>query len=154
MSDTPRERLYEKATEITSTVVTGFWLVALITGQDWWLAAMLLGYMVIVPVVALLFEDEKADESWWDAMWNDDWWDDMWDWSGGSGKSTKSEDSAEATEPNNRDALETLRNRYAHGELTDDQFERKLERLMETETIEDVEDRFRAEERERLRERE
>jgi uncharacterized membrane protein len=31
------------------------------------------------------------------------------------------------------DPLETLRDRYARGELTDDEFERKLERLVETE---------------------
>ena len=39
-----------------------------------------------------------------------------------------------------RDVLETLCARYARGELTDEQFKRKLERLLETETIEDVED--------------
>lgn len=42
------------------------------------------------------------------------------------------------------DALETLRERYARGELTDEQFERRLDRLLETETLEDVERRSRA----------
>ncbi|ADQ66980.1 Predicted membrane protein (DUF2078) [Halogeometricum borinquense DSM 11551] len=36
------------------------------------------------------------------------------------------------------DALSTLRERYARGELTDAQFEAKLERLVEVETLEDV----------------
>ncbi|MFC4549299.1 SHOCT domain-containing protein, partial [Halorussus sp. GCM10023401] len=44
-----------------------------------------------------------------------------------------------------RDALETLRRRYAEGELSDEEFERKLENLLKTETLEDV--------RETLRER-
>lgn len=38
--------------------------------------------------------------------------------------------------------LDTLRDRYARGELTEKQFERKVERLLETETLEDgAEDR-------------
>ena len=50
-------------------------------------------------------------------------------------------------------ALEQLRRRYAEGELTDEQFERKLERLLETQTIEDVEDARRARETGRETER-
>lgn len=46
------------------------------------------------------------------------------------------------------DALETLRQRYAAGELTDLEFERKLEALVATERLEDVE-RFVAETRDR-----
>ncbi|WP_049972190.1 SHOCT domain-containing protein [Haladaptatus cibarius] len=152
MGDTPRERLYENATGITSMVVTGIWLVALLSGQGWWLYALLLGYMVVVPIVSMLFDQEDQVDDWWNESWNEpDWWNGF----GGLGeaKSNEAERPDEPTE-SNKDALETLRNRYASGELTDDQFERKLERLMETETIEDVEDRFRADERERLRERE
>jgi uncharacterized membrane protein len=37
------------------------------------------------------------------------------------------------------DALATLRERYARGDLSDAQFEAKLERLLEVETREDVE---------------
>ncbi|MFC4543921.1 SHOCT domain-containing protein [Halosolutus amylolyticus] len=37
------------------------------------------------------------------------------------------------------DALERLRTRYADGELSDDEFERKLETLLSTETLADVE---------------
>jgi hypothetical protein len=49
------------------------------------------------------------------------------------------------------DALATLRERYARGDLTDEQFERKVERLLETDTLENAEDRHR---RGRDRERE
>lgn len=40
------------------------------------------------------------------------------------------------------DSLELLRNRYARGDLTDDQFERKLEQLLETETNKTTEDHY------------
>ena len=126
---TPAERVRENAVALTSTLVTGIWLVALFTGQGWWLPFMLVGYIVVVPVVALLFgdEDEVAEH------WNDE---------------TATDATSEQT-GNEKDALQALRDRYARGELTDEQFERKLERLLETETIEDIED-----EKRRARERE
>lgn len=45
------------------------------------------------------------------------------------------------TEPDDdtADALELLRRRYAAGELSDEAFERKLERLVDTETVADAE---------------
>jgi uncharacterized membrane protein len=126
MSDTPTERFRENATEITSILVTGLWLLALFTGQSWWLPAMLIGYVVVIPIVQMLFGDEEEGEK----SWTDDW--------------TADEKPRERTETgkNNRDALETLKDRYARGELTDEQFERKLERLMENDTVENVEERF------------
>ncbi|WP_331233427.1 SHOCT domain-containing protein [Natronorarus salvus] len=142
----PRERLRENATGVASTVVTGVWLAALFTGQGWWLAALLFGYVVVVPLVALLYGDEGDRHEWWDDWWGEEsweeWWDDLW------GEET--DEPEHETEPNRRDALETLRERYARGELTDEQFERKLEYLLETETLESVEDRYR--ERERIAE--
>lgn len=140
MGDTPTERFRENATEIASILVTGFWLLALFTGQSWWLPAMLLGYVVVIPIVEMLFGDDEDVEGWWDDMWDDDWW----DW---SSSNERSNEPTETVEPNNRDALETLKNRYARGELTDEQFERKLERLMENDTVEDVEERLRRKER-------
>ncbi|MFC5971417.1 SHOCT domain-containing protein [Halomarina salina] len=53
-------------------------------------------------------------------------------------------------ETNNRDAIETLRQRYANGDLTDAQFEAKLDRLLETDTPENAQE---WRERERHRER-
>jgi|AntDeeMinimDraft_5_1070356.scaffolds.fasta_scaffold13931_2 uncharacterized membrane protein len=44
----------------------------------------------------------------------------------------------ESSEDTNTDALATLRERYARGELTDEQFEQKLDRLLETETPENA----------------
>lgn len=141
MADTPSERFRENASEIAGTVVTGVWLVALLTGQDWWLAAMLLGYMVVLPVISYLFDDGDELEEWWGGEWND--------WSGEKWKQGRTDDEKSDEPTNNKEALETLRNRYARGELTDEQFERKLERLLDTESLEDVEDRAKERERER-----
>ncbi|RQH01375.1 SHOCT domain-containing protein [Natrarchaeobius oligotrophus] len=139
MSDGPRSRLRENATEIAAMVVTGLWLALLFLpgGGGFWLPVLLFGYLVVVPIVALLYGDESDRETWWD-WWDDDSWDDWW----GSSESDDANDessTAGAESSNSVDALETLRERYAAGELTDDQFERKLERLLETETLEDVE---------------
>ena len=46
---------------------------------------------------------------------------------------------AASTTDDPEDALERLRLRYADGELTDAEFERRLEVLLETETVADVE---------------
>ncbi|QHS18310.1 SHOCT domain-containing protein [haloarchaeon 3A1-DGR] len=135
-ADGPIDRARENLTGIVSVLVTGIWLVALVTNQDWWLGALLFGYVVVVPLVALLFGDE-ADVA--------EWWDDE-DAAETATESTRSEDERaahrrERTDDSTDDALETLRERYARGELTDEQFERKLERLLETETLEDAADR-------------
>lgn len=118
-------------------LVTGIWLAAMFTGQSWWLPFLLVGYIVVVPLVALLFGDEEDRREWWD------------DWSGEAAE-TETESTAgdvgvdghagggRPSSVGNRDALETLRDRYAAGELTDEQFERKLERLLATETLEDA----------------
>jgi len=135
---TPMERFRENAVGIASTVVTGVWLSAMFLGYDWWLGALLVGYIVVVPVVAMLFGDEHEIEEWWDETW--------------SGTERRDHEATkDSTEANGETPLETLRRRYAAGELTDEQFEHKLEQLLETETIEDVEAQA---ERERLRERE
>jgi len=122
----PRQRLRENATGVASMLVTGIWLAAMFLGFEWWLAALLFGYIVVVPGVALLFGDRDEVAEWWDE-------DDVT-----TERVGETDRGAEAED----DALATLRERYARGELTDEQFERKLERLLETGTIEDVEDRF------------
>ena len=135
MDDDPATRVRENLTEITATLVTGLWLLLLFTpgtGQLW-LPVLLVGYIVVVPLVALLFGDEADRREWWE--WEDE-----------EAEAADSSDEVSTTVPsspsqsNNRDALETLRDRYARGELTDEQFEHKLERLLETETLEDVEE--------------
>ncbi|MFC6904150.1 SHOCT domain-containing protein [Halalkalicoccus tibetensis] len=154
-ADSPRERLEENAVGVASLLVTGLGLLALFAGASWFWLVFLLGFMVVVPLVALLFGDEEERAEWWDDWWGDEsdweeWFGTKEDWLGSSSDEPEAEPEA-AREPSNRDALATLRYRYAQGDLTDEQFERKLERLLETETMEDLEDRERA--RERLYER-
>ena len=139
MSASPADRLRENATAVVSTLVTGIWLAALFSGQDWWLAALLFGYVVVVPLVAMLFGDEDDIEEWWDEEISGS------DWFGGADEEADSRPAEPPSDPDTRDALDTLRDRYARGELTDEQFERKLDRLLETESLEDVEDRKRRE---------
>ncbi len=116
MGDDPASRLRENATEVTGAVVTGVWLALLFLpfGGDLWLPVMLFGYVVVVPLVALLYGDEEDRREWWN-------------------------DEDTETELASEDPLETLRERYAQGELTDEEFERRLERLLGTETPEDAE---------------
>ncbi|MEA1931005.1 MAG: SHOCT domain-containing protein [Euryarchaeota archaeon] len=45
----------------------------------------------------------------------------------------------ESTTTAEEEALETLRNRYARGEIDEAEFERRLEALLETESVEDAE---------------
>jgi uncharacterized membrane protein len=124
--DSLRERARGDASGIAAVVVTGTWLAMLMLdfpsdSSNLWLAVMLFGYIAVVPVVSILFdEDEEAEVE--------------------RGRQTKTEPTATA-ETDRDDALERLRRRYAEGDLTDEQFERKLERLLETETLEDVESR-------------
>ncbi|MEF8779383.1 MAG: SHOCT domain-containing protein [Haloferacaceae archaeon] len=131
---TPRERLRENATGIASILVTGTWLVGLVTGQSWWLPALLFGYVVVVPLVAVVLGSEEDREEWLD---------------GWTRREDATREETAETAKSGRDGrsgetpLERLRRRYAEGELTEEQFERKLERLLETETLEDAEDRAR-----------
>ncbi|WP_123622679.1 SHOCT domain-containing protein [Halorubrum sp. CSM-61] len=74
-------------------------------------ATFILGFFVLVPLVLLLGEDFPLVEP------------------KGSG-----EESASAT---NEDPLATLRERYATGEIGEAEFERKLDRLLETEGLDE-----------------
>ncbi|MGQ3413526.1 SHOCT domain-containing protein [Natrinema sp. LN54] len=131
--DGPWARFRENATGIASLLVTGLWLGGLLADQSWWLPVLVVGYAAVVPVVAILFGDEDDRREWvGDAADTDE--------------SVTKSDAETAAEPasDTRDALETLRERYAAGEVTDEQFERKLERLLDTETLEDAEEWTRA----------
>lgn len=140
-SASPVERARQNLVGIVSLVITGVWMLGLFTGQEWWLAALIVGYAFVLPVVAILFGDEEDIEEYWD---------------GDATLSTTESSDQTDEEPSTTDALDTLRDRYARGDLTEEQFERKLDRLLETETVENASEyRQRAErEREKKRERE
>ena len=122
--ETLRERFRRNASGIAATTVTGIWLAALLADFGWWLPFMLFGYVVIVPVVSMLFdEDEETVEV---------------DTETGSVRVERGQSASESGAGDTADALERLRTRYAEGDLTDEQFERKLDRLLATETPEDA----------------
>ena len=123
-----RERFRRNASGIAATVVTGTWLAALLLDFGWWLPFMLFGYIVIVPVVSMLFEDEETERV----------EDGRAEQSGGSNRESTAEAGVGEEPEHVQDALDRLRARYAEGDLTDEQFEQKLDRLLETETPEDA----------------
>ena len=124
----------------------------------------IVGFAVVLPIVAILLGDEEDDrdgaldetgerpEGAFDRVGED--LDRMF---GGGARDRRGRRDAERRTdaartddgPDIRDAIETLRTRYAAGELTDAQFEAKLDRLLETDTPENA-----AEWRERERDRE
>ena len=127
-----RDRLRHNASGIAALTVTGTWLAALMLGFDWWLGFMLFGYIVIVPIVAMLFDEEEElvhaeSENRSDRV------------ESGSVRVPKEASGGDESDVDDTaDALDRLRTRYANGDLTDEQFERKLDRLLETETPEDA----------------
>lgn len=154
-ADTPTGRLRENAVGIASMLVLGLGLLALFAGFDLFWVVFVIGFAVVVPIVATLYGDEDERSEWWNEEWQDGWG------SNSNRERNRSErhEQASTDQEIGRDEgettdtpLETIRRRYARGELTDAQFERKLELLLETETLEDAEDRYRA--RELVRERE
>jgi uncharacterized membrane protein len=110
----PRPRLRSRAPPagLASLVVLGVGLTALFLGYDWFWVVFAVGFAVVVPLVGLLLRDEST-------------------------AADASEDRPPASASTD-DPLDTLRRRYAEGDLTDEQFERKLEALLETETLEDA----------------
>jgi uncharacterized membrane protein len=124
-------RTRDNLSGIVLVLVTGIWLAALLLGFDWWLPFMLFGYIALVPITSMLFdEEEEAEQPTPETPTSE------------RADGQQTEQSATIEEPTEA-ALETLRSRYARGELTDAQFERKLERLLETETVEGAAERVR-----------
>ena len=134
----PRKRATDNITAIVSILVFGAGFVALFAGFDYFFLIWILGWVVLVPIVAILSGEDGSE---WDPF------EDQWEWDSWMGSETWTETSDESdstqqdtiSEGSTADALSTLRERYASGDLTDEQFERKLDRLLETETPEDAE---------------
>ena len=113
------ETLPEGSPGVASMLVLTVGLAALFLDQSWFWVVFVVGFAGIVPLVAVLSKDD--DES--------------------GEPSETPHNGAETTEESRTEALETLRERYARGELTHDELERKLEALMETESPEQAEQR-------------
>ncbi|PSQ42494.1 hypothetical protein BRD14_04560 [Halobacteriales archaeon SW_5_68_122] len=112
------EVLPEGSAGVASMLVLTVGLAALFLDQSWFWVVFVVGFAGVVPLVGVL---SKGDES--------------------ESPSETPRDGGETTEESRTEALENLRDRYARGELTHEEFERKLEALMETESPEQAERR-------------
>jgi len=112
------EVLPEGSAGVASMLVLTIGLAALFLDQSWFWVVFVVGFAGVVPLVGVL---SKGDDS--------------------ESPSETPRDGGETAEESRTEALETLRERYARGELTHEEFERKLEALMETESPERAERR-------------
>ena len=111
------QRVRANITEVVGMCFLAVFVSAFFVGQRWLLGVGLLGMLVITPVVAFLFGDEDDVAEWW-------------------GEADRS--SADADDSGRLDPLDELRSRYARGDISDDEFERHVERLLETESLDAV----------------
>lgn len=91
------------------TLGAGF--VAMVAGIPYFWLIWVLGFAVVLPIFGILFLEDEAD-------------------------SELAEDERDADV--STDPLTSLRDQYARGDLTDEEFERKLDRLLETESPENA----------------
>ena len=126
------QNLREEATGVVALLVLGLgladiWLPWLVPGVPFWVV-FVVGFAVVLPLVAIALGE--SDEAAADAA---------------APARTDGESRGEAP-------LDRLKRRYAEGELTDEEFERRLERLLETEDEAAAADYLRREGRPRERE--
>lgn len=106
--------------QLASLLVLGLGLTALFMGYSWFWVVFVVGFAVVVPIAKLLSEEFGVGEE-----------------SEREDRTHRPSDSRMDPAPESkRDALDSLRERYALGELSDEQFEQKVEKLLETETPE------------------
>jgi len=120
--------------KLSALLVLGVGLTALFLGYGWFWMVFAVGFAVLVPLAKVLTDELGAGVP------------------DGSTANPRSEprtetrreparDRAEANAPDSKqDALDALRTRYAQGELDEMEFERKVENLLETETLEGARD--------------
>ena len=120
----------EELPGVVAVLVLGLGLADLflnvVPGVGFWVI-FIIGFAVVLPLVGILFDED--DES-------------------ATGTDPPS-DRNRGGEREKENALERLKRRYAEGELSDEEFERRLERLLETETESAAADYLRRERRER-----
>lgn len=102
------ENLRNEASGVVALLILGLGFAALFTGQSWFWLVWVIGFAVILPLLSIAFglDDDDADEP----------------------EAEPRDEEAEA--------LEELKRRYARGDLDEEEFEARLERLLETEDVE------------------
>lgn len=123
----PRKRARNRLDEIVSLLVLGGGFVALFAGFEYFFLVWILGFVVLVPLVSILTGEEMLSSL-----------EDDHDATATESEHTSASQETDDPTPSTQDALTTLRERYARGDLTDEQFDKKLTRLLETETPENA----------------
>ena len=104
----------EELPGVVAVLVLGLGLADLflnvVPGVPFWVI-FIIGFAVVLPLVGILFDEDGEPTAGTDPS---------------SGRNREGERGQE-------DPLDRLKRRYAEGELTDEEFERRLERLLETE---------------------
>lgn len=103
--------LLDELPAITAVTVLGLGFIALGLGYSWFWVVWVAGFVSLVPITAIL--SETIGE-------------------------TDADDESLADEA---EALDVLRERYAAGEINDAEFERRLDALLGTETVDEARDR-------------
>jgi hypothetical protein len=122
-----------KLTELTTMLVLGAGLLALFVPSlspiPFWVI-WVVGFAVLVPMVEILLDTGDEDD--------DGWTDRSTERPSPEREAEPDPEVPEDADEETRDAIETLRERYARGDLTDKQFDRKLDRLLRTDTPENA----------------
>lgn len=111
---TDPEALAGKLEDVVAILTLGLGVLAFVLGVDNAWAIFVVGWLLVVPLIDTVGADVIG-------------------WVLGDGADDPDEEST---------ALATLKERYASGEIDETTFERRLERLLENETVEDVERRL------------
>jgi uncharacterized membrane protein len=115
------ESLASRASSVVGTATLVLGLAALAAGVDWFWMVFVVGWVVVTPAAewAARQYESRAEES-------------------ADGRTT---DHAMADDET-ADALDELRDRYARSDIDEAEFERRVERLLETESVDDAESHY------------
>lgn len=128
MSDPLDDDSENALVKLTSLVVLGLGLTGLFLGYDWFWMVFVVGFAAVVPIVKVVTRALGIGEATPDREHKSD-----------HRPQTQTADQSRnrtADTESKQDALDTLRSRYARGDLTEAEFEQKVELLLETETPE------------------
>lgn len=108
------KRISENLAEVIALLSMGVVVMGTMLGIDWILAVGAIGFIVGTPLVLLLEPDYET---------------------------TAEQNGDDADNSSQEEPLETLKARYADGTLSEDEFERKVGRLLEVDSTEAIESR-------------